>query len=255
MLRVEDRGDVRLLHLARPPVNALDQPLLEQITAAVHAAPAAGVRGLVLTGDGECYCAGLDVRVLMTCDGPRLDAFLGAFLDCLHALAASPVPIVAAINGHSPAGGAVLALHCDWRVLKDGETRIGLNEVAVGLCPGPIIHAVLTQAVGARVAGHLLASGAMVSAAEALRIGLVDELASPEEVESAALAWLQRQLALPAHAYQATRWMVRGPLRAVLEEATGAGRFAALAALQQDWLHPQTRATLEAVLLRRASGR
>jgi enoyl-CoA hydratase/carnithine racemase len=255
MLKVEELGDVRVLRLSRPPVNALNQALLEQFTTAIREAPAAGARGLVLTGEADCYCAGLDVRALIACDAAMLTDFLGAFLDCLQALAASTVPVVAAINGHSPAGGAVLALHCDWRVMRDGETRIGLNEVAVGLCPGPLIHAVLTETVGPRVAARLLTSGALVNAAEALSIGLVDELAPADEVTEVALRWLRSRLDLPPYAYQTTRRMVRADLVALLDEVTGPGRQAALDALQRDWLHPETRTTLEALLLRRASGR
>jgi len=255
MLKVEDQGDVRVLRLSRPPVNALNQALLEQITSVIREAPAAGARGLLLTGEGDCYCAGLDVRALIACDATMLDGFLGAFLDCLQSLAASTIPVVAAINGHSPAGGAVLALHCDWRVMRDGDTRIGLNEVAVGLCPGPLIHAVLKQTVGARKAADLLTSGAMVTAAEALRIGLVDEVAPADQVHDVALRWLRSRLDLPAYAYQSTRRMVRADLIALLEEATGPGRRSSLDALQRDWMHPETKSTLEALLLRRSSGR
>jgi 1,4-dihydroxy-2-naphthoyl-CoA synthase len=255
MLKLEDVADIRLIRLDRPPVNALDGALLNALVAELSAAPKAGARGVVLTGVADCYCAGLDLNELIGADAAGLGRFLGSFLDCLHALAASTVPVVAAINGHSPAGGAVLALHCDRRIMREGSARIGLNEVAVGLCPGPLIHSVLSLTIGARRAGEMLTTGVMLSSVQALEIGLVDEVVPKEQVETSALSWLRGVLALPSHAYATTRRMVRQPLVSLLENATGTHRAATLAAIQQDWMQDETRATLSAMLARRSSGR
>jgi len=237
MLALEDRGPIRVLRLARPPVNALDATLLARLTAAVHAAPHEGVRGLILTGDGARYCGGLDVQALLTADAAGLAALLGAFLDALHALATSPIPVVAAINGHSPAGGAVLALHCDWRVMGPADARIGLNEVAAGLCPGPLIRQVLVRTVGPR---H----------AESLLIGLVDTVV-PDEPLTAAIEWLQHVLALPVHAYAPTRAMARADLVALLERYAAGERGQTLERLVDEWTQPATRAALAGLLARR----
>jgi Delta3-Delta2-enoyl-CoA isomerase len=251
MLRVEDDGGIRILRLARPPVNALDRALLETLTAAVREAPAAGVRGLVLTGDGGRYCGGLDVTALLAADANGLRALLGAFLDALLALATCPVPIVAAINGHSPAGGAVLALHCDARIIGPPDARIGLNEVAVGLNPGPLIHRVLVRTVGPRQAELLLTRGSLLSANEALAVGLVDAVEPADRVESAAMAWLATLLALPAHAYGPTRAMARADLLDTLEHYAVTEREPTLSRLVQEWTRPSTRAALSALLARR----
>src|SRR5690606_5372216 len=134
MLEIVDHGGgVRELRLARPPVNALDPVLVADLRAAVERAESAGVRALVLSGGPRVFSGGLDVPALLALDRPAMEAFLADLLELLRALATSPVPVIAAVTGHSPAGGAVLAIQCDYRVMAEGDFRIGLNEVAVGL--------------------------------------------------------------------------------------------------------------------------
>ncbi|MEI6458528.1 MAG: enoyl-CoA hydratase/isomerase family protein [Pseudomonadota bacterium] len=255
MLKVEDQGAIRLLRLDRAPVNALNGELLAALRDAVRGAPGDGVRGLILTGQGERFTAGLDVRAIIGADAPALSAFLSTLFDCLRALATCPVPVVAAINGHSPGGGAVLALACDWRVMAAGTARIGLNEVSVGLSPGPLIHQLLVRTIGARQAGHLLSTGAMLLCEEALAVGLVDAVVPALQVDEAALQWLHGVLALPRQAYQATRALVRADLVQLLEAAAGAEGSVAMAATVRDWLSAEVRSSLEALLSRRTSAR
>ena len=246
MLELHDQGPIRTLRLARPPANALNGELLMALGAAVARAPAEGVRGLILTGSGTRFSAGLDVLALAAMDAETLRPFIRTFFDCLARMAASPIPIVAAINGHSPAGGAVLALYCDHRIMARGEARIGLNEVQVGLYPGPLIHQVLLRTVGARIAGELLSSGAMLLPEEALAAGFIDEVS--DSVVERAHAWLARILALPPVAYSATRALVRRDLVELMERAATTDEQALLDA----WTGPETRAALGALLARLA---
>jgi len=246
MLEIDNDGPIRTIRLARPPVNALNVELMSALDRAVAAAPAEGVRGIVLTGSAGRYCAGLDVGVLAALDEAGLESLLATFFHCLDTLARVPVPIVAAINGTSPAGAAVLSLYCDRRVMVRGDVAIGLNEVQVGLYPGPLILAVLARAVGARRAAEYLTTGAMLAPDEALASGFVDELAEPGDAEAAARRWLERVLALPAHAYLATRAITRRDLVALMETALGPERHALTAA----WTTPETRAALKALIAR-----
>ncbi len=244
MLEHHDHGPIRTLRLARPPVNALHVPMFEALGGAIAAAPGAGARGLVLTGAGKLFSAGLDVSVLAGLDATGLADFLGSFFTCLRTIAESPIPIVAAINGHSPAGGAVLALFCDHRIMAKGEFRIGLNEVQVGLLPGPLIYGVLKRVVGDRVANAMLPEGALITPEEALAVGFVDELAEPGELESRARAWLGRVIALPPVAYATTRAMTRADLVAMMVEATRGVQPQMIEA----WMGPETRASLATLI-------
>jgi len=246
MIEQQDQGHIRTLRLARPPANALNGELLSALGAAVARAPDEGARALVLTGSGAMFSAGLDVMALAVMDLPALRAFLGTFFDCLERLAGSKIPVVAAINGHSPAGGAVLALYCDRRIMARGEARIGLNEVQVGLYPGPLIHQVLVRTIGARLAGECLTTGAMLLPQEAVAVGFVDELA--DDAEAAARAWLERILKLPPIAYAATRALVRRDLIELMARARSSDQEALLDA----WTGPETRAALAALMARLA---
>ena len=248
MIDVENHGHVRTLRLARPPVNALHVPLMVELGKQVELADAEGVRGLVLTGAGGRFSAGLDVQVLLSLDADGLRHFLTTFFATLTQLARSQIPIVAAINGHSPAAGAVLALYCDRRVMAAGDYRIGLNEVQVGLFPGATIHRALERVVGSRVAADLLPAGQLLDSAEALRVGFVDELAPHAEVETRARAWLERMLALPPQAYAATRALVRKDLVDLMHD----GRAGELEHSVAAWASTETRDTLRGLIARLA---
>ncbi len=219
MLESIDHDDILELRLARPPVNALNPELINKLRDAVLSAPAQGARAIVVSGSPGVFSAGLDVPTLLGHDRAAMLAFWRDFNGLLGALGRCPVPIAAALTGHSPAGGAVLALYCDYRVMAEGAFRIGLNEVQVGLFVPDSIQYALKRLVGAHRAERLMVAGAMIESAEALRIGLVDELAPPTEVISRALTFCRGLLALPPLAMAATRRIARADLHAALDEA------------------------------------
>jgi enoyl-CoA hydratase/carnithine racemase len=244
MIETIRHGAVHELRLARPPVNALDPTLVAALTAAVAAAPGAGARALVLSGQPGRFSGGLDVPVLLGLARPHLERFLGDFLALLRAIALSEIPTVAAITGHSPAGGAVMAIHCDHRVMADGDFRIGLNEVQVGLALPQLIHSTLVRVVGTRQAERLAVSGAMLTAGEALAIGLVDELVAPEAVVERALQVARDWIALPPRAMARTRALARADLAAAFAREERATWEAFVA----DWYTEETQATLRALV-------
>lgn len=212
MLEHIQHGPVLELNLSRPPVNALNPELVSALECAVRDAPGDGARAIVISGSARTFSGGLDVPHLLTLDRSALAIFWHSFFDLLARIARCPVPVVAAITGHSPAGGAVISIFCDYRVMAEGDFRIGLNEVQVGLTvPDPIQFA-LRRLVGPRCAERLLVEGAMIDSARALAIGMVDELAAPDAVVSTAIAWCERHLALPPQAMASTRRLARADL-------------------------------------------
>jgi 3,2-trans-enoyl-CoA isomerase len=159
MLERLRHDDILELRLARPPVNALNPELLAQLREAIANAPGEGARGLVISGGPGVFSAGLDVPRLLTMERGELEGAWRQFFGVLEALARSPLPSVAAIAGHSPAGGAVISLFCDYRVMARGPFRIGLNEVQVGLIVPECIQHALRRVVGTYRAERLLVSG------------------------------------------------------------------------------------------------
>ena len=174
-------------------LNALNaQVLLELATAIDLIEGAAEVRALVLTGAGRAFAAGADMRAFANVQ----DAFAGrdaalAGQDVMNAVAALPIPTVAAINGFALGGGLELALACDLRVAAPGA-KLGLPEVSRGLIPGYGGTQRLQRLIGLARATDLVLTGRMVDAREALGLGLVNRV--DDDARTAALA-LARQCA------------------------------------------------------------
>ncbi len=254
MIDVEDRGPIRVLRLARPPANALDPELLGRLAELVREAPSSGVGAMVLTGSPGMFSAGLDVIHLLGLDRAGLGAALGVFFDAMEALAGSRVPIAAAISGHAPAGGAILALFCDWRVMAEGDYIIGLNEVQIGLPMPDVVAGLLTRSVGHRHAEELAVSGRLLTPAGALAIGLVDEVIPAAAVLERAIAWCEGIVRLPARAVAETRATTRSDLIELVRRT----RSADVERLSREWEHPEAQAVLRATVERlraRSAGR
>ena len=246
MLNLITHDAVAEINMARPPVNALNVDLLRAVRGAIDEALHAGARGIVLSGARGMFSAGVDVPALQGCDRAGVREYWREFFLTCSKLALSPVPVVASITGHSPAGGAVLSLFCDYRVMAEGPFRIGLNEVQVGLVVPECIQMALRRVVGAYRAERLLVAGAMIESSQALACGFVDELAELEQVTPRALQWMNGLLALPSHAMLTTRTLARADLIAV---------WADVDALPIDqfvdaYFHPQTQAVLQQLVAR-----
>lgn len=212
MILTIDHGAVRELQLNRPPVNALSPELIVALKRAVETAPQDGARAIVLSGTLGRFSGGLDVPLLLTLDHSAIAVLWREFYALCGALACSPIPIAAAITGHATAGGAVLPIFCDSRVVAQGEWKLGLNEVQVGLPLPPVIFAVLKRLIGTHQAERLAVGGLLISPDEAARIGLVDEVVPLENVVSRAIEWCRGLVALPVDAMAATRRRARADL-------------------------------------------
>jgi enoyl-CoA hydratase/carnithine racemase len=206
---LEHEGNIRELRLARPPVNALNLELLRVLTAAVTAAKAD--TALIISGQPGVFTAGLDVRAMLEMNKEAVAQVFVELWRVQRAIATCPVPVVIALTGHSPAGGTVLAIHGDYRVMALGEFRLGLNEVQVGLIPGPVIHGAFRRLVGGH-ATQLLSRGALIDPATALRVGLVDELCDASQVTTRALEVAREYSALPRDPMLRTRTLARADL-------------------------------------------
>ena len=172
MITVIDHDGTIELSLTRPPVNALTTEFLGELSAAYAEAVANGSKAVILSGREGLFSAGLDVPALLPLGRKGIEEFWTSFFSLLHTFAVSSIPVGAAITGHAPAGGMILALYCDYRVAARGDFSLGLNEVHVGLpVPRNIIFA-LESAVGRRQAALLATSGQLLAPEEALALRL-----------------------------------------------------------------------------------
>lgn len=198
-----ERG-VAVLAIARPPMNLIDSQVLREVEAAarrVAADPA--VAALVVYGDERVFCAGDDLAELAALDRGQAAAMAADMQSALGCLAEVPQPTVAAISGYALGAGLELALGADRRVIGD-NVKLGLPQIAAGLIPLAGI-AELTRLIGPGPAKDLVYTGRFVEHAEALALGLVDEVVAPDDVYAAALRWARRFVDGPSRALAAAK--------------------------------------------------
>ena len=186
LVSVERRDDgVAVVRLDNPKVNAMSTALLDELREAADALTVDPPGAVVVTGGDRVFAAGADIGEFA---GPEEGRRIGAtFREALSAVAAIPRFTVAAITGVALGGGCELALACDWRICAE-NARLGQPEILLGIIPGGGGTQRLPRLVGATRAKEIILTGRQVTADEALRIGLVDEVVPAGEVLDRALA-------------------------------------------------------------------
>lgn len=239
MINVHDVGGVAVLELDQGAVNALDLELVESITTTL-----AGLsEPVVLTGRGRAFSAGVDLRRIVDDGDEYIERFLHALSRAFHAVFTYPHPTVAAVNGHAIAGGCVIALACDYRLMSAGT--VGLTELPVGVAFPRIALEIVRHALGPLATKSVLL-GDTVGRDEALRLGMVDEVVAPHELLEHARAAAIKLARTPGTLYARTKLDLRAPaLNAVANEPDGA-----LAV----WTAPETKARLTEFLASLGNG-
>ncbi|MGN6221282.1 MAG: enoyl-CoA hydratase/isomerase family protein [Microbacterium sp.] len=198
--------------------NALDTEMLQALESAL--APRAEVRAVVIRAEGAAFAAGADIGVYATSNDETLDAFTALANRVVDAIAALPVPVVAAVQGLALGGGFELVLAADI-ALATPAASFGLPELRLGLIPGWGGTQRLADSVGPRRALHLILTSGRIDAAAALELGLVAEIVDTSELDARAAAIARTLATGPARAIAAAKTAVRGR-RA--EEGYGAER-------------------------------
>jgi len=250
MLNRNTHDTILELNMARAPVNALNGELVNALHKQIDSALADGFDAIIISGQPEMFSAGLDVPELLSFNRQAMKSFWVEFMSLLRCIALSPIPVVAAITGHSPAGGAVIALPCDYRIMahgiEKGPYKIGLNEVQVGLVVPPVIYQNLVRLTGERRATRLVVEGLLIDSEAALACGMVDELEDTKEVVTAALTWCRRHLALPRQAMLKTRAMARQSMM----DAYSSADYFNVDGFVDHWFHDSTQTVLQMLVAR-----
>jgi enoyl-CoA hydratase len=222
--------------------NSLSTALMLRTLAQVQEAKA---EPILLTGDGDAFSAGLNIKEVAALDVDGMTKFLGALEDLVKALYEHPAPVVAWVNGHAIAGGCVLALCADIRVMTArAGVRIGLNEVALGLRFPPLTFAMVRSRLTAPALERVLLEAALYQADEASALGLIDVVGE----ESVARDMLGKLASHPRDIYAATKLLLR-PRLEVAE--TDRKRFNEETIPY--WASPERRAALMSVLEKRSA--
>lgn len=183
---VESHGKVALLRLTNRVTNAIGPELVADISTALSHI-ATDFRGCILAGGTKFFSIGLDLPALVQLDHREMSHFWDAFDQAVLDLYCLPLPTAAAIAGHATAGGTILALSADYRLIAAGRKLMGLNESNIGV-PVPFLAALmLRRIVGDRTARDLQYKGELILPEMARSIGLVDDIGPQEKIEALAL--------------------------------------------------------------------
>lgn len=212
MIERENQGDVAVLRLAHGPVSAMDIELCQAIAEQFRLLADDPARAVVITGTGRSFSAGVDLRRIAAGGGEYVRRFIPALGEALRTPFAFGKPVAAAVNGHAIAGGCVLAACADATLMADGPSRVGLPETRVGV-PFPVVPLeVVRHAVGDVVARRLILGGQTYLPAQAVALGLVDEVVPADDLLARAVG-VARALAddVPADTFAFTKAQLRGP--------------------------------------------
>ena len=186
-------------------MNALNAEMQDALhLAAVEASARRDVSAVILYGGEKVFAAGADIKEMQTMSYTDMVDRSAALQAAFTAVARIPKPTVAAVTGYALGGGCELALTCDFRVAGD-NAKFGQPEVLLGVIPGAGGTQRLSRLIGPSRAKDIIFTGRFVSAEEALRIGLVDEVVPPEDVYAAARRRVERYVGGPAYAIRAAK--------------------------------------------------
>ncbi len=211
-VRLEVDGGVGTIRLDRPPMNALNKQVQEEIRAAAHEASSReDVRAVIVYGGEKVFAAGADIKEMADMSYVDMADRAGALSSSFAAVAEIPKPTVAAVTGYALGGGCELALCCDRRVAGD-NAKLGQPEILLGIIPGAGGTQRLARLVGPSKAKDIVYTGRFVDATEALAIGLVDEVTAPDDVYAAARRWAEQFAGGAARALAAAKAAIDGGL-------------------------------------------
>jgi enoyl-CoA hydratase len=211
MIEVSDHQGVEILRLRHGRANALDVELCREVLKFFEKAGRGSARSVVLTAEGGIFCAGVNLLRILDGGARYVREFLPVLHDFYEAVFSFPHPLVVAINGHALAGGCILACTADHRVMARESGWIGVPELTVGVPfpPGPL--EIMRFVLPSQHLSRVMIGGAAYDAEESRTFGLVDEVASPEELMDRAVAAARRLAAIDPATFSLTKSQLRAP--------------------------------------------
>jgi enoyl-CoA hydratase len=242
MIGLEHIEDIAVLKLQRGKANVLEPGFLSAIRETVASLREDAPRGLILTAEGRIFCAGLDLVALVDASEDHIHELLTALHDALLELFTFPRPVVAAINGHAMAGGALLTLACDQRVMVMGEGKWGLTEAQLGLMVPASMIEMSRYALERPVLERLLYGGQAYPGFKAREMGILDDLVDEGELLDRATGIIHGWTPVPA-AFGDIKARLRRPTVEAMEAARARDRQ-----FLGRWNDPEVRARVRAAV-------
>ncbi|MBM4289859.1 MAG: enoyl-CoA hydratase/isomerase family protein [Deltaproteobacteria bacterium] len=186
-VEISTENGIAIVSLQRGRVNALHEPLVDELQKVMDDLKLdPTVKAVILTGKGKFFSFGFDIPEFLHYSREDFVSYLGKFSSLCTELFIWPKPIIAGLNGHAVAGGCMLAITCDYRLMVTGKAKISLNEITFGASVFASTTAMLQYWLGGPKAQTVLYRGSLYSAEEALALGIIDRLATESELLAAA---------------------------------------------------------------------
>jgi enoyl-CoA hydratase len=231
--------DIAVLTMQHGKANALDTEFCKGLAAQFEKLEKSDAKAIVLTAEGRIFSAGVDL-LRATSSGPGyFKNFLPALDKLYRTIFFLPKPVVAAVNGHAAAGGCILACCADFRVMAQGEGRIGVTELLVGLPFPPLAFEIMRYVTAPSRFPQVINSGATFPPEAALALGLTDAVVAPERLMEEAIARAEHLAALRPEVFALTKRQMRRPVLDALKRHRGSEN-----AVGKIWLDPQTNARI-----------
>ncbi|WP_395626730.1 enoyl-CoA hydratase/isomerase family protein [Daejeonella sp.] len=244
-IKVNIKDKIAVLSLNRGRSNAINAEMVNELHQMIrNIENDDSIAGLILTGQNGFFSAGLDLIELFDYDEETIKSFWIDFLDLVTSLVSFKKPMIAAISGHSPAGGCVLSLCCDYRIMAEGKFIIGLNEVPVGIIVPESIFHLYSFWLGQANAYRFLLEGKLMNTQEALASGLIDEVVNPESILHAAERKMLTYIQLERNTWQQSKINMRQELLTKISKDPAE----MLGPMLAQWWSPSTRSILKTII-------
>lgn len=237
-IQIETTDNIAVLRINRPPANAIDLAVageFENALATIEASKDIGA--LIVTGAGKCFSAGLDLKAIPTYDESQQKEMVMHLNRLFGRLYGLPLPTIAAVNGHAIAGGVILDLACDYRIGAEGDYKLGLAEVRVGVAFPVGAMAIVKSELSHQAARVMVLTARNLSPGEALASGVLDELRPAEQLLDRAVEVARELAELPRDTYARVKLSMRAPALAKIDDAVRNQKEPML----ESWLGDETR--------------
>ena len=241
-VKVEIGEGIATIALSRGKVNAINHTVVDELRQCLEKlADDRDVKAIVLTGRGNFFSFGFDVTEFLSFSKAAFTRYLTAFTDLYTYLFTYPKPVVAALNGHTIAGGCMLALACDYRLMVVGKAKISLNEITFGASVFAGTTEMLRFLIGSAKTSDVLYSGGMFSAEEAMDLGLVQASSNGDQLIDRASRIAADLAAKPAPAFASIKSLLRKPIadEMMRREAASIGEFVDIWYTAETWANIQ----------------
>ncbi|MFA5182484.1 MAG: enoyl-CoA hydratase-related protein [Syntrophales bacterium] len=212
-VRVEKTDGIAKVILSRGKVNAINEFVIDELTACFQGlADDAETKAVILTGQGKFFTYGFDIPEFLSYKKEDFLRYLTKFTDFYGDVFLYPKPVIAALNGHTMAGGCMIAIACDYRIMVSGKAKMSLNEINFGssLFAGSV--EIIKLWLGQKNAETAVYTGAMYTAEEAHQLGLIHQVATEADLEAKARSIAGQLAAKDGVAFRSIKHLLRKPL-------------------------------------------